>query len=253
MPTIRSAIRDVFAQLDDRFRKQQELPPPSGRTLLDPSCTLLPGDLALVGTRRDEDAELVLSIIALDAAYSRDVLLIVQDEWWAQVLLLSIKTDIPAEAIAHKTLTSDAVAQLREAARLLNTLPIEMSRSSGYKNEFEVVEKWLELHPGGIVVMPAAWPASLGNDEQGAAAFVRELKEIARTYDGAIAIPWHLNDHRRLDKRPQLRDLAVSGAAEDDADLVLLFHSSEYGVEITLAKNRHGATGHVYETLDASD
>jgi replicative DNA helicase len=64
-------------------------------------------------------------------------------------------------------------------------------------------------------------------------------------------IPWRVNQPRRLDRRrPQLEDLAVSGAAENDADLVILFHESEYGIDIMIAKNRHGPTGSVYNSRD---
>lgn len=246
--SIRSAVRAAFIQLDDRLRKQHELPAPSRRTLLDPNTTLLAGDLALVGARRDEDAELVLSVIALDAAYARDVLLVVQDQRWADMLLLSIAADVAVESIAHNDLTADEKSRVEQAMRIIRSQCLEISSSMGHRGETDVLERWLARHPGGLVVLPAAWPASLGRDEQDAAAFVRTMKGIARRHDGAIAIPWRLNEHRRFDQRPQLRDLAVSGAAEDDADLVLLFHSSDHGVEIRMAKNRHGSPGYIYDS-----
>jgi hypothetical protein len=258
MTSIRSALIAAFKDLDKRLRDQAQLPAPSRRTLLDPSTTLLAGDLALVGARRDADAELVLSIIALDAAYARDVLLVVQDEWWAQVLLLSIaadiSTDVASDAIAGLSITDEQRARVDKAMRIMRSQPLEISGSVRYSGAPDLLERWFEHHPGGLAVLPAAWPASLGGDEEAAAAFVREMKTIARTHDGAILIPWRVGDRHRLDRRPQLHDLAVSGAAEADADLVLLFHSSEYGVEIFVAKNRHRAPGYIYESpsLDQS-
>lgn len=249
---IRDAVVSALVALDQRLRNQLELPPPSRQPLLDPSETLLAGDLAVVGARHDEDAEHILLVAALDSAAFREVLLVVQDARWSAAQLLSIASGIATrDLVRTSNLTSHEIERVKDAERTLTELPLELAESR-HKGSAEVVEKWLQAHTGGLAVLPAAWPASLGHDEEGAAEFVRTLKAIARSTEGTIMIPWHVNASRRLDARPRLHDLAVSGAAEDDADLVVLFHESDYGVELRVAKNRHGAPGYLYDSRNLS-
>lgn len=244
--TIRSAMASVFAQIAQRFAAR-ELPAPSHRTLLDPASTLLAGDLALVGAAREDQTEWVLCTIALDCAPRRSVLVVSQDQQWLKAQMVSMMTGISIDKIGAGTLTGEEAERLRDAKRLLDQEPIVFSDSIVHGGQTDVIADWMGTHTGGLVLLPAAWPASLGSDEDEAAAFVREMKAIARGSDGSIVIPWRTNSHRRSDQRPSLRDLAVSGAAEDDADQVLLVHEWEDGVEVFLAKNRHGTTGYIFE------
>lgn len=231
------------------MRQQLELPAPSRQTLLDPSTTLLPGDLALVGARNGEDAERILCAIALDVAPARDILIVTPNPHEMTLVLLSIITGLPTDAIGREMLASE-IARVREASRRLGQEPISLIDAVVYQGRADEVGRWLEEHPGGAAIVPAAWPASFGRDEDGAADFVRSLKAIARETGGSIVIPWRLNSHVRNDPRPMLRDLAVSGAAEDDADLIMLVHDREDGIEIRIEKNRHGPTGYVWDSRE---
>ena len=87
------------------------------------------------------------------------------------------------------------------------------------------------------------------------------LKRLAQSLDAPVLCLTQLNraNEQRADKRPMLSDLRESGAAEEDADGVLLLYRDDYYgktgrerkppepvmVDVHLAKNRHGSTGHV--------
>ena len=85
-----------------------------------------------------------------------------------------------------------------------------------------------------------------------------DLKRLARGLKIPILCLAQLNraNEQRTDKRPQLSDLRDTGAAEQDADGVLLLHRDDYYdqslqrkpwepsvMDVRVAKNRHGAVG----------
>jgi hypothetical protein len=241
--TIRSALAAYYRLLDERLSRPLEL---AAQTPLLAPDILIAGNLGLVGAHREEDAERVLLMTALDAAPNRRVLVVSQDRYWTEVELIALARGVSSNDIVG----SDEFLRFGETERVLASMSIEVSDAIVHNGSAEDVSRWLRDHENGLAILPAAWPASLCGDEDRAAAFVRRMKAIARETSGTILIPWKLNASRRNDPRPMLRDLAVSGAAEDDADLVVLFHRSEYGVEIRLEKNRHGTTGYLFDSRD---
>lgn len=244
---VRSSVLDVFARLRDRLATPA-LAAASHAPLLEPSTTLLPGDLAVVGSLRQADAEQLLSTIALDGACERQVLIVTLDRTWAMTDMLSILTGLPPdEAIRPTTPENRQCSQL--AREHLATMQIEILERR-HDDAIEAIECWLQAHAGGLVVFTSAWWVSSCGDEWEAARFVRWLKEVARSTQGTIVVPWRVNETHRMDRRSQLRDLALTGAAEDDADQVVLFFATDYGPEVYLAKNRHGAPGYIFDGRD---
>lgn len=89
----------------------------------------------------------------------------------------------------------------------------------------------------------------------------KALKALAKSIQAPVLCLAQLNrqSEDRRDKRPQLSDLRETGAAEQDADGVILLHRPDYYVsdadaqsgdpiapssmDVILAKNRHGPTG----------
>lgn len=84
------------------------------------------------------------------------------------------------------------------------------------------------------------------------------LKRLAQSVDAPVLCLAQLSreNEGRSDHRPRLSDLRATGAAEEDADGVILLHRQDYYdknytrepgrpvlVEVALAKNRHGNTG----------
>lgn len=94
---------------------------------------------------------------------------------------------------------------------------------------------------------------------------VRDLKGMARELDVPVVVLSQLSRavERQDDKRPRLHDLRESGEIEQTADIVLFlyredyYHITEEGYEpdhrgqVTIAKNRHGATSQFYLQWDA--
>lgn len=91
----------------------------------------------------------------------------------------------------------------------------------------------------------------------------KALKALAKSIEAPVLCLAQLNrqNEERKDKRPQLSDLRETGAAEQDADGVLLLHRPDYydsgpeirvgdltapsSMDVILAKNRHGPTDRV--------
>ena len=101
-----------------------------------------------------------------------------------------------------------------------------------------------------------------GSREQEVSNISRSLKSVAKELDIPVIALSQLNrsvEMRSGNKRPQLSDLRESGAIEQDADLVLFIHRSEYygidvdeegnslkGIaEIIVAKHRNGPVGDI--------
>lgn len=88
--------------------------------------------------------------------------------------------------------------------------------------------------------------------QQEVANISRDLKVLAMSMDAPVIALSQLNRDAkgRKDQRPVITDLRDSGSLEQDADLVLMLHR-EVGLdpdaastlEISVAKNRHGAAG----------
>ena len=84
----------------------------------------------------------------------------------------------------------------------------------------------------------------------------RAFKEAAEELDIPIMVLSQLNRKtEQHGRRPNLADLAESGALEQDADIVMLLHRetrSDAESEVILAKNRDGETGLVKLTFDTA-
>ena len=104
-----------------------------------------------------------------------------------------------------------------------------------------------------------AVPGRQRNDIEYALA-AHTLKRLAKTLNCPVLCLAQLNreNEQRGNKRPRLSDLRETGAAEQDADGVLLLHRPDYYdedqeawkgkpslMEVHVAKNRHGDTGRV--------
>jgi replicative DNA helicase len=73
-------------------------------------------------------------------------------------------------------------------------------------------------------------------------------KALAKDFGLPVVILAQLSraTESRKDAIPILSDLRESGSLENDADTVLLMHRTDNGMEIHVAKNRHGQTGVAY-------
>lgn len=99
------------------------------------------------------------------------------------------------------------------------------------------------------------------NREREVAAMSRDLKVLARELKVPVVAMCQLKRRQtdRQSPRPKLDDLRESGGLEADADVVLLLHrpdgdkavsGSTANLDVIIAKQRNGPTGHVHLTFD---
>lgn len=99
------------------------------------------------------------------------------------------------------------------------------------------------------------------NMHQKIGTLTKGLKALAKEFNCPVVVLAQLSRsvEQRQDKRPMLSDLRESGSIEEDADVVLFLYRDAYysknqddkSLEISVAKNRNGATGTVFATYNS--
>jgi replicative DNA helicase len=145
------------------------------------------------------------------------------------------------------------------AAIRLRDLPLQLRTLPGER--FDEVRGALDTVPRrGLLVVDdlqmTASPTIVDSADERTAATIRALKALAVERDVAVLTLAQLPHFRagRRDPRPNLDDLGGQGVVKQVADVVLSVYREEmyrpgYGVEgaveLIIAKNRNGSTGHV--------
>lgn len=184
----------------------------------------------------------------------------------------SIVTRFSSNNILRAQLTNDEINSVELSTSFLNDQGIYIdgtpalniydfrNRARKLKNDYGVqliIIDYLQL-----------MRAKAQSREQEISTISRTLKEVAKELDIPIIALCQLNRdvEKRASKRPMLSDLRESGAIEQDAGLVMFLHRPEYygdsqfddqtdatgKAEISVAKNRHGATGYEIIGFEAS-
>lgn len=178
--------------------------------------------------------------------------------------LLAIMSNIPSDHIQRgKTEQDDAWVRLspqqkdaiRNAKEKFKTLPIYFSREP-IRSAVDIRVAFKKLkQKHGIVLGAVDYLQLMGdsasenrNNEIGAES--RMLKNTANELDMALLVSSQLSrdNTKRPDKRAQLSDLRDSGSIEQDADVVILLHSSEYWEKVA---GRSVDTNTEYELIEA--
>jgi replicative DNA helicase len=182
--------------------------------------------------------------------------------------LIIAETHLPSDKIRTGRLENYEWEQLEYKIKDLERAPIYVddtpaisifefrAKCRRLKQKFDisaVVIDYLQLMTG---------TKEMGSREQEVSNISRSLKSVAKELDIPVIALSQLNrsvEMRSGNKRPQLSDLRESGAIEQDADLVIFIHRSEYygidvdeegnslkGIaEIIVAKHRNGPTGDI--------
>jgi len=181
--------------------------------------------------------------------------------------LLSAETDIAARVARAGQLSSQHWRDLYVAARRVAGARLYLDGTTGLVlRDLEARAWWLKAqHPDlALLVVDYLQLISAGvKVEQRrleVALITRRLKALAGQLGVPVIVLSQLNREltRRSDPRPQLADLAESGAFEQDADQVAFIHRPEVYdpdehsfrglAEIIVAKHRQGQTGTVQLT-----
>jgi replicative DNA helicase len=181
--------------------------------------------------------------------------------------LLSAEADIPARYARAGRISGQQWRDLYAATRKISAAPLYLDDTTGLVlRDLEARSWWLKArHPDlALLVVDYLQLVTAGvKVEQRRleiAHITRRLKALAGQLGLPVLVLSQLNREltRRSDPRPQLADLAESGAIEQDADQVAFVHRPEvyapadptlHGqAEIHIAKHRHGQTGTVHLT-----
>jgi replicative DNA helicase len=179
--------------------------------------------------------------------------------------LIASETEIPAEKLKRGTLEDYEWEQLNSKITSLIDAPLFIDDTPAL-TVFELRAKARRLkaqHHISIIVLDylqlmQGTSEHKGNREQEISNISRSLKALAKELDIPIIALSQLSREveKRLVKKPILSDLRESGSIEQDADMVMFIYRPEYYkvdddayggsveglAEISIAKNRHGAT-----------
>jgi replicative DNA helicase len=176
--------------------------------------------------------------------------------------LLSTVSSINNQALQSGNINSRQWRQVEHAATLLSRMNIYFDDAST-SNVGEVYTKCRQLKQEGnldfVVIDYLQLLTGTGNYAGNRVVEVseisRRLKNLARDLGVPVLALSQLsrNVEQRTDKRPNMADLRESGSIEQDADIVMFMYRDDYYnpettttpniVEVSIAKNRSGATG----------
>ena len=169
---------------------------------------------------------------------------------------------LDSSVILTETMTEAEYRKASEAARIIGRTPLYVTAGKAYTpgRMASMVRgrkdcRLVVVDHFSLFLLPGRQASHI---EYASAAHT--LKRLAQAMDAPVLCLAQLNreNESRNDKRPRISDLRATGAAEEDADGVILLHREDYYdpkferkpqepvvVEATLAKNRHGRTGRV--------
>jgi replicative DNA helicase len=178
--------------------------------------------------------------------------------------LVSNITGVNLDKILSGNITAEEMQKINSCTASIEKTPLYIDDSAGISTmELRAKVKRL-VHKQGIkiVFIDYLQLMSLTKDsghqkvntrENEVSAITRQLKNIAKEFDIPIVCLCQLSRavESRSNKRPQLSDLRESGSIEQDADRVLFLYRDDYyeaesmtdGMDVIIAKNRHGETG----------
>lgn len=269
-------IANLYTQLDERMRSNSDIPGLStGFYGLDNSLTgLNKSDLILVAARPGMGKTAFALTTALNAAKAAvkaktdptdktgTGVCIFQLEMSREQLasrFLSCQALIESKKLKTGDLTSEDWAKIAHAASILAKLNIYIDDNPSITvAEIKARCRQLGKELGLIIIdyLQLMHSGSKRNDNrvQEVSEISRSLKIMAKELNVPVLCCSQLSraNEQRGDKRPMLSDLRESGAIEQDADIVLFIYRDDYYndaseqkniAEISIAKNRHGATG----------
>lgn len=185
--------------------------------------------------------------------------------------LVSAEAGVSSRGLRAGHVSSNQWKELYLATRRMTAAPLYLDDTPGLLlRDLEARAWWLKAHHPDLALLVIDYlqliTAGVRVEQRRLeiALITRRLKELAGQLGVVVIALSQLNREltRRSDPRPQLADLAESGAIEQDADQVAFVHRPEVYApddeslrglaEILVAKHRHGATGTVELTWTGS-
>lgn len=169
---------------------------------------------------------------------------------------------VDSNVILTEAMTDEEYRRTSEAARIIGRTPLYVTAGKAYTpgRMASVVRarkdcRLVVVDHFSLFLLPGRQASHI---EYASAAHT--LKRLAQAMGAPVLCLAQLNreNEKRTGNKPRISDLRATGAAEEDADGIILLHREDYYdpkferkpqepvvVEATVAKNRHGRTGHV--------
>lgn len=208
------------------------------------------GQLIIVGGRPGggkSNAGLNMVLEAAEKSYPSTVFSVEMDDVEVASRLLAAGSWQPVGQLISKRMEKDTFAAVEEYIASKKGMPLEVV-DQAYITVEQIVAHCRMRRPDAIFVDYAQLVQATNSKvsrEQQVAHITRSLKVAAKHLQMAVVVAAQLN-RGPIDRTPVISDLRESGAAEQDADVVLLLHrggSEEGEVEMICGKNRNGPTG----------
>ena len=262
---IKTVLFEVYGRLDELARSGGKLPGiPTGIGELDTFISgLNPSDLVLLASRPGMGKTSFALNIALHAAKTTGrAVAVFQLEMSREQLalrLLSSEALIDSRKLRTGVLTDDDWMRLARSSAMLSKTNLYIDDNpalsvADMKSKCRRLGDKLGLIVIDYLQLMTSGGRKFDNRTTEVADISRSLKIMSKELNVPVLCLSQLSRaaEQRGDKRPMLSDLRESGAIEQDADIVMFLYRDDYYdkeseernvAELSIAKNRHGATG----------
>ncbi|MEH2153261.1 replicative DNA helicase [Nostoc sp.] len=184
---------------------------------------------------------------------------------------LAMHAKIDSHRLIHNKIYKSELAELRKALEVLYSLPIIIDDTpASLQNPIKMRSalRRIKFERGNLGLIVMDYIQKLGdraasNRAQAVGKFSGAFKDLAKEFSCPFVALAQINRgvENQIDKHPAIADIKDSGDIEQDMDVGLLLYRDEYynsntpdkGVmEISVAKNRNGATGVCKVLFDGS-
>ena len=258
-----SATERVLAAIDRRS-KGESIGVPFGMRKLDKSLGgMHPGHLVIVGARPKMGKTAFANSLALNATAAGHHVGFISAEMPAEQITdrwIAAMTGHAYQDLRTGSLSADAVGDVSQAASRLSQRPLWLmdQPACGIGDVLRQARAWVVRHQIEVLIVDHLLRLRTERHDRRdleMSDMVRQLKTIAGELGICVVLLSQLNRgvEKREDKRPMMSDLREAGAAEEEADAVLMLYrdavyndeSPEHEAEIGIEANRHGPTGFV--------
>lgn len=254
-----------------RMKKQAGLGVPTGLTAFDSvHGGMFPENMITIAARPGVGKTAIALALASNASRTHRVVFASIEMSLQQLAerYLSAESGVTAQSIRRGEIAKDDLLKLIEACDRLAALPIESLDLPGATLDQLLlsIRASAMKAPIGLLIIDYLQKIKKTNPRMQQNEHIAEcsaaLATLSRDLQCPVVVLAQLN--RETDKRknplPLLSDLKGSGSIEEDSDLVILLHwphamkekEHKNRLQLIVAKNRHGSTGHIDVGFDRS-
>ena len=271
--TSKEVLKEVFASIQRMRNSKGMNGVESGFDLLDRVTNgFQKGDLIILAARPSMGKTAFALNLCLNAVKRNKTVALFSLEMPAVQLvnrLLSSKAQVDGFKVRTGKLNNDELNRLVDMGNELEKANLFIDDSSVLRTS-EIISKCRKLkseHGLDLIIidyLQLLKGTRAENRQQEVSEISRNLKQLARDLDCPVIALSQLSrsiEQRGGEKRPLLSDLRESGSIEQDADLVIFLHSTDYyakekppvrRMEVILAKHRNGELRNIHLSFNTA-